>query len=126
MSDSNGNSKAAVDDPTKALLKKAVTDSVRSRAKKAKASLGVVRLDYDYPPAPGDIDCADSYDYDVYYRAVPGLSFGMCQKGELTPKVKAEFIEAIQWLDQVKHVSAITGDCGFMMWFQELAREHTQ
>ena len=29
------------------------------------ASLGVIRLDYDYPPAPGDIDHPGSYDYDV-------------------------------------------------------------
>ena len=25
----------------------------------------VIRLDYDYPPAPGDIDFPGSYDYDV-------------------------------------------------------------
>jgi len=100
--------------------------SARARAKKANASLGVVRLDYDYPPAPGDIDSPDSFGYDVFYRAVPGLSFGMCQRGELTEKVKAEFIEAVQWLDKEKGVSAITGDCGFMMWFQELARQHTK
>jgi hypothetical protein len=93
--------------------------------KKAHGSLGVVRLDYDYPPAPGDIDSPDSFGYDVFYRAVPGLSFGMCQSGHLTDKVKADFIEAIQWLDKEKGVSAITGDCGFMMWFQDLARQHT-
>ena len=27
--------------------------------------LGVIRLDYNYPPAPGDIDFPGSYDYDV-------------------------------------------------------------
>jgi len=42
------------------------------------ASLGVIRLDYDYPPAPGDIDCPDSFGYDVHYRVVPGLTFEMC------------------------------------------------
>ena len=46
---------------------------------KAKAAcLGVIRLDYDYPPAPGDIDSPDSFAYDVYYRVVPGLTFEMC------------------------------------------------
>ena len=34
----------------------------RSRNKKELApSLGVIRLDYDYPPAPGDIDSPDSF-----------------------------------------------------------------
>lgn len=46
--------------------------------KKSAACLGVIRLDYDYPPAPGDIDCPESYGYDVYYRVIPGLTFGMC------------------------------------------------
>ena len=36
------------------------------------ASVGIIRLDYDYPPAPGDIDHPDSFDYKVYYRVVPG------------------------------------------------------
>jgi len=89
------------------------------------ASLGVVRLDYNYPPAPGDIDSIDSFAYDVYYRVVPGLTFAMCQEGKMTPGVEAEFIEAVKWLD-AKGVEAITGDCGFMMWFQELARSVTK
>merc|ERR1719440_1524209 len=47
-------------------------------------SLGVIRLDYDYPPAPGDIDCPQSFGYDVFYRVVPGLTFEMCQSGTTT------------------------------------------
>jgi len=87
------------------------------KKKRGAASLGVVRLDYDYPAAPGDIDCPDSYGYDVYYRVVPGMTFSMCMSGVLTPAVKAEFIEAVKWLANVKKVSGITGDCGFMMFF---------
>lgn len=86
--------------------------------KRGAASLGVIRLDYDYPPAPGDIDCPDSYGYDVFYRVVPGLTFGMCQSGVITKPVEAEFIEAVKWLADVQKVSGITGDCGFMMFFQ--------
>ena len=41
----------------------------------------------------------------------------------MTQEVEAEFIEAVEWLDK-KGVSAITGDCGFMMYFQKLAREY--
>ena len=45
------------------------------------AVLGVIRLDYDYPPIPGDVDCPDSFSYDVIYRTVPGLTFEMAQSG---------------------------------------------
>jgi hypothetical protein len=55
---------------------------------------------------------------------VPGLTFEVCQAGKLPKDVEAEFIEAIQYLE-AKGVKAITGDCGFMMWFQALARQHT-
>ena len=43
--------------------------------------LGVIRLDYDYPPIPGDVDCPDSFSYDVVYRTVPGFTFEMAQSG---------------------------------------------
>jgi len=93
----------------------------------AHASLGIIRLDYDYPPAPGDIDSPESYDYDVYYRVVPGFTFAACQAGieSVEEGVKNEFIEAVKFLEQ-QGVSGITGDCGFMMYFQQLARQHTQ
>jgi len=97
--------------------------------KKARfGSLGVIRLDYNYPPAPGDIDHPASFEYDVYYRAVPGLSFEMCQNWatQKTPEVESKLIEAIKYLDVEKGVSGITGDCGFMMYLQDLARQHTK
>lgn len=93
--------------------------------KREAACLGVVRLDYNYPPAPGDIDSPESYSYDVYYRVVPGLTFEMCQSGKMTDDVKVEFVDAIRYLEK-KGVSGITGDCGFMMYFQALARQHTR
>jgi len=89
----------------------------------AAACLGVIRLDYDYPPAPGDIDSPKSYAYDVYFRVVPGLTFGICQSGKMNAAVEKEFCEAIDWL-VAKGVAGITGDCGFMMYFQQLARRH--
>ena len=46
-------------------------------------------------------------------------------KGPAPPDVEARFIETIVALE--KHgVNAITGDCGFMMYFQPLARRHTR
>lgn len=93
-------------------------------AKAHAACLGVIRLDYDYPPAPGDIDHPGSFGYDVFYRVVPGLTFAICQSGKMTPEVEKEFLEAVDWLI-AKGVSGITGDCGFMMYFQHIARQHT-
>lgn len=87
--------------------------------------LGIIRLDYDYPPAPGDIDSPLSFGYDVYYRVVPGLTFSICQAGRMSRQVEDEFVAAIKWLEQ-KGVRGITGDCGFMMYFQALARQHTK
>ena len=63
------------------------------------ARLGVVRLDFDYPPAPGDVDHPGSYGYDVYYRVVPGLTFAMCQSGKMPPEIEERFTNAVKWLD---------------------------
>jgi len=87
-------------------------------------TLGIVRLDYNYPPAPGDIDHPASFAYDVFYKVVPGLTFEMCQSGKLTPEVEERFLNTIKYFE-AKGVSGITGDCGFMMYFQALARQAT-
>jgi hypothetical protein len=42
----------------------------------------------------------------------------------MTDDVQSNFVDAITWLNS-QNVSAITGDCGFMMYFQELAIQHT-
>lgn len=86
--------------------------------------LGIIRLDYSYPAAPGDIDHPASFPYEVVYRVVPGLTFEMCQKNTLTPAVMEQYKDAIRWLEAEK-VSGITGDCGFMMWLQPLVRTLT-
>lgn len=89
------------------------------------ASLGVIRLDWQYHPVPGDVGSTDSFEYPVIYRAVPGLTFEVCQSGALTPEVEADFAKAIKYLDEDRNVSVITSDCGFFMWFQRKAREYT-
>jgi len=102
--------------------KKHVEQITRKLARKQHPILGVVRLDYSYPPAHGDIDCPASYGYEVLFRCVPGLTFEMAQAGKMTRGVEKEFKLAIKWLES-KGVSGITGDCGFMMAFQPIARE---
>jgi len=98
--------------------------SLMKRAEASGATLGVIRLDYHYPPAPGDIDHPGSYAYKVHYHMVKGFTFEMCQSGKMTEEVEAAFIEGIKALEALG-ASVITGDCGFMMWFQQLARRHT-
>jgi len=101
---------------------KAMMQKIQRRIQKQQApTLGIVRLDYNYPPSAGDIDYPGSFDYDVVYRVVPGLTFEMAQSGKMTYTVQKEFEAAIKYLEG-KNVSGITGDCGFMMAFQPIAR----
>jgi hypothetical protein len=87
--------------------------------------LGIIRLDYDYPASPGDIDHPGSFGYPVVYRFVPGLTFQMAQSGDLTEEVAKEFENAIRYLADEKKCCAITGDCGFMFWFGKRAHAFT-
>ena len=89
------------------------------------SSLGIIRLDYKYPAAFGDADCQHSFKYQVIYCEVKGLTFEICQRGELPVKVKKNFVRAIRKLEKVG-VSGISGDCGFMMWYQKFARSLTK
>jgi len=86
-------------------------------------SLGVVRLDSDYLENHGDICSHVSYNYHVYYKVVPGLTFEMCQSGKLSEGVEQRLKQAIRWLVEEKNVDVITSSCGFMMYFQDIARE---
>ena len=84
--------------------------------------LGVIRLDYDYPPDCGDIDCPDTFGYSVFYKVVPGLTFDMVQEGAMPEDVQNRFTESVNWLIDEKNVNAITGDCGFMVRYQNIAK----
>jgi len=106
----------------KAKAKAKHVQKVKKLARKQAPILGVVRLDYNYPPSAGDVDCPGSYDYQVIYRCVPGLTFEMAQAGMMTYTVQQQFVSCIKWLEAQGAVG-ITGDCGFMMAFQPLARD---
>jgi Asp/Glu/hydantoin racemase len=101
-----------------------VAPDIKVITKVKQASLGVVRLDYDYPHNPGDVDSPLSYDYQVLYRAVPGLTFDMCKSGKLTPEVEKQLMDAVDWLVE-QGVSGITSDCGFMMYYQDMVRKRS-
>lgn len=109
------------------LIKKAVSEKYPASELQVRTShpkVGILRLDYAYPPAPGDIDFPGSFPCPVIYRVIPGFTFEMAQSGVMTDQVKLDFVEAVKWLTE-EGVSCITGDCGFMFWFHELARQST-
>eukprot|EP00927_Polykrikos_kofoidii_P034952 TRINITY_DN29538_c0_g2_i1.p1 TRINITY_DN29538_c0_g2~~TRINITY_DN29538_c0_g2_i1.p1 ORF type:complete len:586 (+),score=83.27 TRINITY_DN29538_c0_g2_i1:120-1877(+) len=94
-------------------------------SKKAAPVLGILRLDYEYVPSLGDVDHPDSFNCRVVYRVVQGMTFDMCKAGAFPEDVELRFIEAIKWLD-AQNVTCITSDCGFLLWLQDLARQHTR
>ncbi|KAJ1458127.1 hypothetical protein M885DRAFT_111540 [Pelagophyceae sp. CCMP2097] len=104
---------------------KAAVEESRFPHPLTRSALGVLRLDYDYPPAPGDVDSPLSWDYRVYYRCVPGYTFDMCKSNKLSQDVKVELEAATKWLE-AQGCSGITGDCGFMMQIQPLIRNFTK
>ncbi|MEM8959429.1 MAG: hypothetical protein AAGC86_16640 [Pseudomonadota bacterium] len=87
--------------------------------------LGVLRLDYSYQPVLGDVDHPGSFAYKAIYRIVPGLSFEICQSGEITEEIRRNCIDAVRYLDS-QGVRGITGDCGFMINIEPLVRDHTE
>jgi len=85
-------------------------------------NLGVVRLDYNYPPTYGDIDHPGTFEFMVKYRQVDGLFFEVAQAGSMAQEIMANMAAAIQHLEEEGKVTGISGDCGFMMHYQCFAR----
>jgi hypothetical protein len=51
-------------------------------------SIGILQIDYDYPPALGDVAHPDSFGHKVVYEKINGLTFSACQKAVLTPELE--------------------------------------
>jgi hypothetical protein len=96
------------------------------RARKGQVSygeaIGILLLDTHIPFPPGDVGNATTYPFPVRYKVVQGASVErLIQKQD--PSLLQPFIDAGRDLIR-EGVKAITGDCGFMILFQEqLARE---
>ena len=97
----------------------------RLRGGSSSPRLGIIRLDYHYEMSPGEVDHPASFKCPVDYLKVDGLSFEMCQSGVMTEEVERNFIQAVDAFDQNDDITVIGGDCGFMMYFQRLARQRT-
>lgn len=79
--------------------------------------IGVLRIDYDYPPMKGDVDHKDSFKYEVIYERIKGLTFHKARCAEWSDEIAYEVRIAIRRLEQAGCIG-ITGDCGFMMAYQ--------
>lgn len=90
-------------------------------AKKGQVSygeaIGILLLDTYIPFPPGDVGNATTYSFPVRYKVVEGASTERLLKQQdlslLEPFIKAG------WELVKEGVKAITGDCGFMILFQE-------
>lgn len=90
------------------------------RAKRGQVSygekIGILMLDTHTPFIPGDVGNATTYQYPVRYRRVKGLTVERMLEGD--PSALHELLEGAY--DLVREgVSAITGDCGYMIRFQK-------
>jgi len=85
-------------------------------------AIGILLLDSFIPFPPGDVGNASTYSFPVRYKVVKGASIERLINQQ-DASLLEPFIEAGHELVK-EGVKAITGDCGFMILFQErLARE---
>jgi hypothetical protein len=83
----------------------------------SKSSLGILLLDTVFPRIPGDVGNAQSYDYPVVLKTVPGATVQRVVY-EADASLLNDFIYAARELE-AQGVSTITSSCGFLTVFQE-------
>jgi len=83
--------------------------------------IGLIRLEYEYPPALGDPDHPGTFGFQIVSKIVDGLTFERAQDGDISDDILQNMASAIHWL-QAQGVVGITGNCGFMMHYQCFAR----
>lgn len=82
--------------------------------------IGIMRIDYTYPPAMGDAAHPNSYYYQTHHAVVEGLTFEAAQAGEpLTDEQREKMKGAIQTLESRPNLMGIAGDCGFLINYQK-------
>ena len=85
-------------------------------------AIGIMRIDYTYPPAMGDAAHPNSYYYRTPHATVSGLTFDDVQRGEpLTAAQAAAMESAVRELEAYPNLMGIAGDCGFLVNYQEAA-----
>jgi len=83
----------------------------------SKSSLGILLLDTVFPRIPGDVGNAQSYDYPIVLKTVPGATVQRVVY-EADASLLDDFIRVARELE-AQGVTAITSSCGFLTVFQE-------
>lgn len=83
--------------------------------------LGLLQLEYEYPPALGDVDHPGTFGFKTCPRIVKGLTFEKAQEGSFEQSILDQMSKEIKELEG-QGVVGVTGNCGFMMHYQCYAR----
>src|SRR5260370_5639393 len=97
-----------------------MTYKTRRGARNYGIAVGILQLDCSLPFVPGDVDNADTYDFPVLYKVVPGLSTKACLSG--APELARAAVESAIELEE-QGGRAISSDFRFMLQFQAQVRE---
>ena len=87
------------------------TYKTRRGARNYGIAVGILQLDCSLPFIPGDVDNADTYDFPVIYKVVPGLSTKACLAGapELARAVQdAVGLPVFDFVTMINHLHAAT------------------
>jgi len=79
-------------------------------------AIGIILLENYVPFIPGDVANATSYDFPVRFQRVEGFSVDRIFRHDMS--LTKDLVEAGKSL-QREGVRAVTGDCGFMILYQE-------
>lgn len=87
-------------------------------------AIGILLLDYEYSGVPGGLQDHTALEYETRVATVRGLTFDAAKQGALTPGLEAAFRDAVDELQTGGggDLVGISGNCGFMMFYQELVR----
>lgn len=100
------------------------TYTVRPDAYSYGHDIGILLLDCRTPFIPGDVGNASSYAYPVLYQPMPGVTLDrLINDGDMS--MAAAVIAAAQTL-AAHGVRAITSDCGYMLYFQDMVADSVE
>lgn len=86
-------------------------------------TIGILLMETQVPFIPGDVGNADSFDFPVRYEVVPGLTTDRVLRGDMA--CLTALVESVEKLER-DGIQAVTGDCGFMAYFQRHVMTHVR
>lgn len=69
--------------------------------------IGILCIDYDYPPVPGDADHVSTFRFTVHRRVVKGLTFERAQRGYMDSQLEASMLATIRELEALDNIVGI-------------------